>query len=115
MAKLTADQIEKMGKRELNAAAKARGIKYGKMSLLQIREALKANPDEPAPKEKSKRGGKRPTKDGKPSKMDRALEIMKSNPKQTRKVIIGKFINDVGLTKAGASTYYTLCQKKLKG
>lgn len=114
MAKLTDDQIDKMGKRELNAAAKVRGIKYGKMSLLQIREALKKNPDEPAPQEKGKRAPRK-TADGKPSKMERAIAVFKSNPKQPRKVIIKKFIDDVGLTKAGASTYYTLVQQKLKG
>ena len=118
MAKLTGEKIEQMGKRELYAAAKARGIKYGRMSLMQIRDALKANPDEPAPKQKGAKAKKAPPKrkaaDGKPSKMDAAIEVMRKNPNLPRKSIIAKFIDDVGLTKAGASTYYTLVQKKLK-
>ena len=118
MSKLNNEKIEAMSKRELYAAAKARGIKYGRMSMFQIREALKGNPDEPAPKKaepKEKKGrAKRQAADGKPSKMDLAIEVVKNNPKQPRKVIIKKFIDDVGLTKAGASTYYTLVKKKLK-
>jgi hypothetical protein len=50
MSKLTAEKIDAMSKAELHRAAKVRGIKYGKLSLLQIRDALKANPDEPVAK-----------------------------------------------------------------
>ena len=52
MPALTNDQIDEMSKSDLAKACKARGIKYGKMSLMQQRDALKANKDEPKPKEK---------------------------------------------------------------
>lgn len=114
MTTLTNEQIEKMNKGELHKAAKARSIKYGKLSVMQVREALKANPDVPKPAAKAKRVPPKRKDDGKPSKMDKAVEIMKANPKLVRKDIIALFMSDAGLTKAGASTYYQLVQKKLK-
>jgi hypothetical protein len=42
MTALTHDKIEKMDKKELATACKAKGIKHGKLSLMQQRTALKA-------------------------------------------------------------------------
>lgn len=47
------------------------------------------------------------------TKMLKAIEVMTKNPNMVRKQIIAKFIADVGLTKAGANTYYALVQKKI--
>jgi hypothetical protein len=58
-----------------------------------------------------------PTKERKArtgTKMEKALAIVKANPNLPRKTIIGKFMSDVKLTKAGASTYWALIQAKLK-
>jgi hypothetical protein len=99
--------IAEMSRQELRTAAKAAGIKYGKMSLMQIREALKdAKPVKKAgPKVRKQREG---------TKMEAAMAVMEKYPDKARKEIIAKFISDVGLTKAGANTYYSLVQKKLK-
>jgi DNA-directed RNA polymerase specialized sigma24 family protein len=101
--------IDQMSRQELRAAAKAAGIKYGKLSLFQIREALKdAKPvskKKSEPKERKVRSG---------TKMEAALAVMTKYPDKARKEIIAKFIDDVGLTKAGAATYYSLVQKKMK-
>lgn len=109
MTKFTVESVEKMGRNDLRAAAKSVGIKYGKLSLMQIREQLVNS--KPAKAEKSKKDNG-PARAG--SKMLLAIEIMKKNPNQPRKVVIGKFIDEAKLTKAGASTYYQLCLKKLK-
>jgi len=47
------------------------------------------------------------------SKMLAAMEVYKKNPNSVRKDVIAKFMADVGLTKAGSSTYYQLIKKKL--
>jgi hypothetical protein len=99
--------IADMNRSELRAAAKAAGIKYGKLSLMQIREALTNH--KPA---KAKKSGERKQRTG--TKMEAALAVMEKHPGLVRKQIIAKFIDDVGLTKAGANTYYALVQKKLK-
>ena len=101
--------VEKMDRKELRAAAKQAGIKYGKLSLMQVREALikhKGNTDKiPSKKERAKRGG---------TKMEAAIALVKANPDSARKEIIALFISKAKLTKAGANTYYTLVQKALK-
>lgn len=48
------------------------------------------------------------------TKMLAAMAIVKDNPNQPRKVIIKLFMDKAKLTKAGASTYWSLIQKKLK-
>ena len=54
-----------------------------------------------------------------PSKAELAMKIMESewkniqSGKVKRKDIIQRFIDEIGLTKAGASTYYGNCKKKL--
>jgi len=45
------------------------------------------------------------------SKKDRAQVIFDANPTMSRKDMINLFIQEVGLTKAGASTYYYNCKK----
>jgi hypothetical protein len=99
--------IDKMSRQELRAAAKAAGIKYGKMSLMQIRDALRDHT--PAPKKKTT---ERKERTG--TKMEKALAIRAKFPDLARKEIIAKFISDAGLTKAGANTYYALVMKKTK-
>ena len=53
------------------------------------------------------------------TKMDRAKEIMQKywkdlqSGKMKRKDIIKLFVDEVGLTKLGASTYFTTIKKKL--
>jgi hypothetical protein len=48
------------------------------------------------------------------TKMEAAIAVCEKNPALPRKGIIAKFISDVGLTKAGANTYYSLVMKKIK-
>lgn len=120
MSALTTDAIDQMSKMELRHAAKQRNIKYGKLSLLQIREALKSNPEEIEMSSKKKAVAKKApakkkvgkTGDG-PSKMDLAVEIYKANKNAPRKKLIELFMKDAGLTKAGAGTYVQLVRKKL--
>jgi len=107
---MTTAEIASMSRADLRKAAKAAGIKYGKMSLMQIREAL----SEVKPTKSKKADGPKVRKERTGTKMEAALELMTKNPGLVRKQIITKFIDDVGLTKAGANTYYSLCQKKLK-
>lgn len=106
MAKLTDEQIESMSKAQLRTACKARSIKYGKMSIMQQREALKQNKDEPAVKEKGKKG--RPKSDGpRPgSKVEAALKIFQDNKGKPRKDVIKLFMEKAKLSKAAANTYY---------
>ena len=40
------------------------------------------------------------------SKIDRAIEIVKSNPTSSRGDLIAKFMSDLGMSKAGATTYF---------
>jgi hypothetical protein len=111
-----------LGKAELRQHAKAAGIKYGKMSLLQIREAL-AKVDtatlvvgKPA-KKAGPSGRKNPSKPERKertgTKMEKALAIVQDNRDLPRKAIIKLFMEKAKLTKAGSATYYSLVQKKL--
>jgi hypothetical protein len=116
---MTANDYNSLSRTELRQHAKAAGIKYGKMSLMQIREAL-ANVDTKVlknakpPKKAGSKVVAKVRKERTGTKMESALEVMTKNPNMVRKQIIAKFIDDVGLTKAGANTYYSLCQKKWK-
>ena len=55
-----------------------------------------------------------------PSKAEQAMKIMEvmwkdiQAGKVKRKDVIHRFIDEVGLTKAGASTYYSNCKQKLE-
>jgi hypothetical protein len=112
MTALTDKQIDEMSKGDLAKACKVRGIKYGKMSLLQQREELKKNKAEPAPKEKKARvkaDGPRPG-----SKMEKAVTIFKENKGKERKEILKLFMDRVKLTQAGANTYYATIKKKIE-
>lgn len=102
--------VEKMGRKDLRAAAKAAGIKYGKLSLMQIREALVKG--EGTTKSTNNKKSARTKRGG--TKMEAAIAIMKDNPDKSRKEIIALFISKAKLTKAGSNTYYTLVQKALK-
>lgn len=113
MSTLTNEQIDSFSKAQLRTACKARGIKYGKMSIMQQRDALKANKDEPAPKAKGKKG--RPKSDGpRPgSKSAKCLEIYNANKDKSRKELLELFIKKGGLTSpAAASTYYQNIKKR---
>lgn len=123
MTTLTNDQIDSMSKAELRTACKARGIKHGKLSILQQRDALKAMKAEPLDHsltdeiKMNKKGKKVRAKQDGPragSKMALALEICKVNKGKDRKDILKLFMDKAKLTKAGASTYYQLVQKRLK-
>ena len=63
---------------------------------------------------------KSPVKSDGPTKVDQAMKIMEEvwpdiqSGKVKRKDVIQRFIDEVGLTKAGASTYYGNLAKKLK-
>lgn len=65
----------------------------------------------PAPRTKKSSRKKKAPATG--SKTERALEVMKSMPTGTRGEIIKAFVDKVGLTPAGAATYYTNCRKAL--
>jgi hypothetical protein len=107
MSTLTNDQIDNMSKAELRAACKARGIKFGRLSLLQQRDALKENKAEPVKAKKEK-------KEYEPrGKMAQAIDIYVKNKDKARKEIIALFISKAKLTKAGSATYYALIKKRL--
>jgi len=112
MAQLTDKQIDDMNRADLAKACKARGIKHGKLSLMQQRDALKANKDEPKPKEKKVRekGNREPR-----GKMALAIDLFQKNKDKPRKEIIKLFQEKAKLTKAGSATYYALIQKRLRG
>jgi hypothetical protein len=100
--------LETMGRQELRRLAKEHGIKYSKMSLFQIREALKdvkPSKKKDEPKERKQRTG---------TKMQSALKIMEDNPDLPRKSILKLFQDKAKLTLNGSATYYALCQKRLK-
>jgi hypothetical protein len=98
--------VDKMTRTELRAAAKAAGIKYGKMSLMQIRDALRdVKPVAKKERVRAERTG---------TKMEAAIKIIEDNSDKSRKEILALFQTKAKLTKAGANTYYSLCQKKLK-
>lgn len=106
---MTKTEVESLNRAELRAAAKKAGIKYGKMSLMQVREALFfLKPTKVVEKTKKKDGSAR---DG--SKMALAIAIFQKSPNAVRKDVIAKFISEAGLTKAGSSTYFQLIKKKL--
>ena len=46
------------------------------------------------------------------NKFDRCLAIYMSHPGKSRKAIISKFVDEVEMTVAGASTYYSKCAKE---
>jgi hypothetical protein len=120
---MNATDYNSLNRTELRQHAKAAGIKYGKMSLLQIREALAgadtkllskpAKGPKKAISKANKGDNKKSRKQRTGTKMELALEICKKNPNMPRKGIIAKFISEAKLTKAGANTYYALCQKKI--
>lgn len=113
-----------LSKKELHQHAKAAGIKYGRLSLLQIREQLAkadtkvlAGPRKPVKKANKGASTKtekkvRAKREG--TKMEKAIAIVKANPNKARKDIIKLFISDAKLTKAGSATYYSLVMKALK-
>lgn len=43
---------------------------------------------------------------GQPTKLDRAKELRASNPGASRESLIGIFMDQLGMSKAGATTYY---------
>jgi len=105
---MKAEVVEKMGKQELHQNAKRLGIKYGKLSLMQIREALIASDDKVPTKPKQ-----RDTSPRKGSKVEKCVELYKANSKATRQELIAIFIKSGGLTSpASASTYLYNIQQK---
>ena len=48
------------------------------------------------------------------SKMDRAIEVFYANPEATRKQVIALFVSELGMTPAGASTYYQTIKSNSK-
>jgi len=86
-----------------------------KSESVTLEEALKEEGEGRTP-ESIRNEGKKPTG---PSKMDKATNIMEEMwddiqaGKVKRKGVIERFIEEVGLTKAGASTYYGSIKKKL--
>ena len=107
---LTDNQIDEMTKAELAKACKARGIKHGRLSLLQQRNALKANKEEPKAKEKKSREPREPR-----GKMAVAIGLYEKNQDKPRQEILKLFQEKADLTKAGANTYFALIRKRLKG
>jgi hypothetical protein len=121
--KLDEAVIDRMTNNEIKVAAKSRGLWDSEKSWFQIRELLKnfdptniKEIDMAAKKNATKKVEKtsKAKKDTGPSKMDLALEFYKKNPKAERKDLIKHFVDKIGLTKAGASTYVTLVRAKLK-
>ena len=86
-----------------------------KSEAITLEQALKEEGEGRTP-ESIKNEGKRP--DG-PSKMQQATKIVEGMwddiqaGKVKRKDVIQRFIDEVGLTKAGSSTYYGSIKKKL--
>lgn len=55
------------------------------------------------------------SKPKKVKKKDQAEQMYKENKDElTRKQMIDKFVSEIGMTKAGASTYYHNCKKKFE-
>lgn len=69
-------------------------------SITQTASALVKNP------EKNTKGFKVVKTPRGPSKADLAREIYASMPGASRRAVIERFVKEVGLTTAGASTYY---------
>ncbi len=102
-------KIADMNRVELRAAAKAAGIKYGKLSLMQIREELeKVGTKVTKPVTKKDKG---PARSG--SKMLAAIELVQKHSDWSRKQILTAFVEKIGLTEKGAPTYFQLVKKKL--
>ena len=51
-------------------------------------------------------------KEKKVKKIDLARDIFASNPKQPRKVVIGKIMSKTGLSPVAAATYYQICKRE---
>ena len=49
------------------------------------------------------------------SKIDQAIEIVKADPTASRKDLVAKFVSELGMTPAGASTYVANARKKVNG
>lgn len=47
-----------------------------------------------------------------PTKIQRALEIYLAAPEKRRKVIVERFMKELDMTPAGASTYYMIVKKR---
>lgn len=107
---MKAELVDKMDKRTLNQTAKKFGLKISKLSVMQIREALKAAGDEPAPKVKAKRERAEGPRPG--SKAEKALAIWKDNKDKPRQELLKLFQTKAGLTVAGSNTYLANIQKK---
>jgi|SRR5665213_971505 len=104
------EAVNQMSRLQLRTAAKAYGIKYGKLSLMQIREALIEAGDVPIVKKKQKDNGPRAG-----SKVEKCLELYREHPKASRQELIGIFIKEGKLTSpAAASTYLYNIQQKYK-
>jgi TorA maturation chaperone TorD len=123
MTTLNDEQIEKMSKTELFSAAKARNLKYGKLSLMQIRDLLKQHKELPevkaktakkAVKAKTKSAGKsdRGVRPG--TKMAGCVAIYDENPNASRKELLNLFIAKGKLTSLPAASTYLQNIKKLK-
>jgi hypothetical protein len=111
--------VAEMTRAELRSACKASGIKYGKLSVMQMREVLMKTPEIVAEKTGTtkaakKKVAKKGRKERTGTKMEGAIDVVAKNPNLPRKAIIALFIDKVGLTKAGANTYYALVTKKAK-
>ena len=68
----------------------------------------------PTKKEKKAKVAKAP-KEAKVSKVDLAADIVRANPKATRAELIVMFMQELSMTKAGASTYVQLARKRVAG
>jgi hypothetical protein len=131
--KFTVEQVEKMDRMHLIRAAKTVGIKTGKLSLMQIREALVKSDLSAADRKPAKKAVKVDYKpnvtnrkpevvektkkvDGPRSgtKLSQCFDLYKSNQKLARKDIMALFIKDVKISKACANTYVSLCVGMLK-
>lgn len=119
---MTANDYSSMSKKELHHYAKAAGIKYGKLSLMQIREQLakvdtkalskpSVGPKKASNKGKMAKSPKQPRAERKGTKMQKAIALFDKT--LSRKDVIAKFMSEAKLTKAGAATYYALVKKKI--
>lgn len=106
MNKYTIEQLDKMNKAQVNAVAKKLGIKYGKLSLMQTREAIVNFKDVPKVDMKAKA---KTARDG--SKMAKCIDIFKKGG--SRQDIIAKFASEAKVTQKALGTYYQLVKKKL--
>jgi hypothetical protein len=107
MTVFTKEQVEGMTRKDLRASAKKVGIKYGQLSLMQLREALvDYKPSKKVEKEDRKKRSN--------TKMQLAVDLYTKNVDASRKEIIELFISKAKLTKAGSATYYSLIKQKLK-